>query len=306
MAFMGMIWAGVFLILAIIVIVAIIGTIGTCITLGIVLLINKKKKTAIIPFAIAGAIIAIILIISFVANFASQFHTVEAPDGTSATVSSLIYREYTSALIDFDEESSHLAAREKLINCIKEEPSLVHCEDFRHRKILDYALEYYDVEMTKLAIENGAVIDDYESSPLPYDTSLECLYGGFAGGYRYYEHGLPPFEDMYFLTEYLISNGAKLEWKIQSYDDHPNVLFEAVNYICYDDYVEKEELKLLKLIIDSGCPTDALSNDRDYGRRNYTALELLQKYAVKTEEGIDLYGGNDNIPDWETVFRNIE
>ena len=160
--------------------------------------------------------------------------------------------------------------------------------------------------MAEFAVENGALIDNYVSSPLPYTASLECLYGGYTSGYGYHEHGAPPIEDMYTLTEYLIENGAQLEWKTCSYDDHPNVLFEAVAYICYDNYVEKEELKLLKLVIDSGCPTDAVSHDRWYNQHDFTALDLLEQGATETEEGVDLYNGNHHIPDWETVLKNIE
>lgn len=305
MAFMGMIWGVIFLIIATIVIIAIIGTIVTCIVAGIVFLINKNKKAAIIPFSIAGSIIGLFFIIALIGNVSSRFHTVEAPDGRKTTVSSQLYYDYLTALTDYDEEDSHLTAREKLQSFINEEPVLVHCVNSHHRTVLDYALEYCDTEMIMFSVEKGAVLDNCGYA-LPYKASLECLYGGHTSGDGYKQHGLPPFEDMYAMTEYLIDNGAKLEWQPGSYDDYPNVLFEAIIYICYDNYVEKKELKLLKLIIDSGCPTDTISHDKWYRQHNYTALDLLNQCAKEAEEGVDLYNRNHYIPSWEKVLKNVE
>lgn len=285
MAFMGIFLSWIFIALAIV----LIGGLLLCLLIGIILLCTKKKKFSAIPFTIAGIDLVIIIVAASLVLTPLLNWEIEYPDGSKGTVPSDKGMEFFTALEDDDMDTV-----KKLLD---KNPELVFLRSSNYITILDFAMRDGNLELMKTAVDHGAVFDFYDPH-LSYRTSFAYLYSNAD------EIPLPREQKLYDMTEYMIEKGAAMEW--ERYNRQYSLLTMMIYYITDDDYISRDELKLIKLAIDSGCSTETLTEDTTPGKY-LTPLELFKLEIIGCETEDDMrFWDETGAVSWDSVLKYAE
>lgn len=250
MAFMGMVIAGVFL--AIVVIIAILMVIFLIIAI-IFKIVGKKKDIKGLKIAgniclILGILNAIpIVLLTGSIIYSSMFTNIELPDGEIATVlSSKIDRMCELEEANTPEEIAEL---DELLN---DNPALVHYLDINHEGIIDKGLEKGNYEVVETALKNGAIFDD----PYRYDhmayvvNSMDEYLGDIIGR--------PLTEGDVKIIEAMFEDDVAMNFK----KNHPELVYsnmfgKAIWAVLYnDESVTDTEIKFIQVFIDNGVSLD--------------------------------------------------
>lgn len=250
MAFMGMVFATIILVIFLIYILLML----TFFVLTVVFKIvgrkkeNKKMKTAGTVFLVIGIIFAlpiIALIIYFA--FKGSFEKVTLPDGKTKYVRTRDISAMSSYVGNPDENS--LNALEKLLD---KNSSLVFYHDINMESILDYGLERGNADIVRIALEHGAIFDN----PVRYD-----FMAYIENSMDYYLEeciGRSITEDDIEIVEMMFENNVstELEERLEHYY-YPNMFGKAAWAVLYnDEAVTDIELEFIQIFVDKGLSPD--------------------------------------------------
>lgn len=248
MAFMGMVFATIFIVLLIIhiflvltffVLTAVLKNIGRKKE-------NKKIKIAGNVFLVLGIIFAVpivAMIIFFV--FHASFTAITLSNGETKYVRT----RYISAMNSYIEnpDASSLNALEKLLD---KNSTLVFYHDVNRESILDYGLKMGNADIVRIALEHGAIFDN----PERYDhmayvaNSMDCYLGNCIGR--------SITEDDIEIVEIMFENNASTELK-KSSGYYSNVFGKAAWAVLYnDEAVTDTELEFIQIFVDNGLSSD--------------------------------------------------
>lgn len=277
MAFMGMVFGTIFIILLMIhiflmliffVLTAVLKIVGRKKE-------NKKIKIAGNVFFVLGIMFAvpiIAMIIYFV--FHAIFTTVTLPDGKTKYVFTRNISAMNSYVETPDENS--LNELEKLL---EKNSSLVFYHDINRKSILDDGLETGNVDIVRIALEHGAIFDN----PQRYDhmayvaNSMDYYLGSCIGR--------SITEDDIEIVEMMFENNVSTELK-KSSEIYSNMFGKAVWAVLYnDEAVTDIELEFIRVFVDNGLSSDTelllmdeVSGNHYFGPEYYTNVTRNSRY----------------------------
>ncbi|MCR5592843.1 MAG: hypothetical protein K6F79_03700 [Saccharofermentans sp.] len=253
MAFMGMIFGALF----IVILVTIICVVGVCLLIGIICKIVGKVKD-IKGARIAGTvffIIALVVIVPVIALFAwgyfkTAFTEVHMPDGSTEKVYYKTVNRFRDNLIGYidtgDEEFFT-----NLGSMIDDDEALLYYRDNNHRSILEYGMDAGNAELVEFALERGAEVDSPER--FEYMAYVECTWDEYLDmvAARPVTEGDVRIAQMFFDAD----AETKFDTGVPYYS---NIFGKAAWAILYnDDTVTDTEMEFLQVIIDNGFDHDA-------------------------------------------------
>lgn len=248
MAFMGLMFATVFIVLLMIHIFLMLMFFVLTAVLKIVgrKKENKKMKIAGNVFLVLGIIFAvpIIALIIFIV-FNAIFTKVTLPDGETKYVLTRNISAMDSYAETPDEKS--LNALEKLLD---KNSSLVFYHDVNHESVLDDGLKTGNADIVGIALDHGAIFDNpqrYENMAYvanSMDWYLEkCIGRGIT-------------EDDIEIVEIMFENNASTELK-KSSGYYSNIFGKAAWAVLYnDEAVTDTELEFIRVFVDNGLFSD--------------------------------------------------
>lgn len=248
MAFMGMVFATVFVVLFIVH----LSLMTLFFILAIVLKIvgkvkdSRKMKIAGNVFLVLGILFAVpvIALIAYLV-FNTVFWSVTLPDGKTKYV---LTRD-VSAMRSYAEnpDESSLKELEKLLD---KKSDLVFWHDNNHYSVLDIGLQVGSADVVRLALEHGAIFDNperydhmaYVATSMDYYLNI-CVDRSITKG------------DVE-IARMMFENNASTELK-KPRDYYSNVFGKAVWAVLYnDDTVTDTELEFIQVFIDNGFSSD--------------------------------------------------
>ena len=243
MGFMGLIFAGIVLII----LGVVVGLGFIALIIGIVLAITKRKKAAIVLFCISGIMLGGVILLVVLAVIPKPT-TVETHDGKAMLMPSWI-EQYQKCLDEHDIE--------KLEKLIDNHPEMVYYYDQNRVMLLDYGLYNCDVEIMRIALSNGAKFDE----PLRYEhmvfySSLDSFFAEL----DYPDWKKSPEElttkgattdEMIAAVTFAIDNGVKLTWEVNHDFQSDNFFDKAADWVNLDGVISEKDIELLKLLADS-------------------------------------------------------
>lgn len=220
--------------------------------IGIVLKIKKHNKSSTVFFIISGIMFAIVLSI-IIYIFIPKSVKVPTPEGEAVIKPSWMkkYHEYL--------ETHDL---ERLRNLVEKHHDMIYYYDTNSVMLLDYGLYNCDIDIMRIALDNGAKFDE----PLKYnhksfDSSLDSFF-------TYLDYNKPREEEtltgeatekMIEAIEFAAENGAKLKW--ENFSNEPEYLFdEAAKWVELDEVISETDNKLLQTIADYDPQTKGMYN----------------------------------------------
>lgn len=251
MAFIGMVFATIFIILLIIYILLIL----TFFILTVVLKsVSRKKENK--KFKIAGNVFLVLGImfsvpmIAMIIIFASHvvFMAVTLPDGETTYVPTW----YISAMDSYvkNPTENSINALEKLLD---KNSSLVFYHDINLESILDDGLKTGNADIVRIALEHGAIFDNPERyDHMSYvansmDDYLENCIGRSITG------------DDIEIVEMMFENDVSTELKnsLGYYSYYSNAFGKAIWAVLYnDDTVTDTEIEFIQIFVDNGLSSD--------------------------------------------------
>ena len=253
MAFMGMIFGALF----IVILVTIICIVGVCLLIGIICKIVGKVKD-IKGARIAGTvffIIALVVIVPVIALFAwgyfkTAFTEVHMPDGSTEKVYYKTVNRFRDNLIGYidtgDEEFFT-----NLGSMIDDDEALLYYRDNNHRSILEYGMDAGNAELVEFALERGSEVDSPER--FEYMAYVECTWDEYLDMVA----ARPVTEGDVRIAQMLFDADAETEFDT-GVPYYSNVFGKAAWAILYnDDTVTDTEMEFLQVIIDNGFDHDA-------------------------------------------------
>lgn len=215
----------------------------TIVTLIIGLIIKKKhKKVSNVLFVLSGiGMLTIVGVLLYV--LIPRPEVIETPTGEVEIKKSCIenYKEYMEAR-DLD----------GLRELLDEYPELIYYQDVNRVTLLEYGMYNTDIEIMQLAIEYGAVFDDHlVYSHLTFENSFDSFFSRL--GYpknkkeKLYEEGVVT-EDICVTVEFMIENGASLEYSGIENHQYANFYEEACDWSGKDNVYGKWDSELLNII----------------------------------------------------------
>lgn len=237
MAFMGLMVAGIFLmILATVAISALVLFI-----VGIT--VRKKHKRISNVLFVFSIINTLIIACVFLFMLMPKSEMVETKEGRVKLKAGWIL-EYKNYL-----ESNNIEGMSELIT---KHPEMIYYYDVNRVTLLDYGMYNLNVGFMEIAIENGAVFDD----PLTYD---HLVFENSADSF-FLRLGYPKKEgkvvcvagvttdDMLETVEFMINNGAALRYE-QAHDyEYQNFYEDAYAWVTSDGSISNKDTQLLELI----------------------------------------------------------
>lgn len=277
MAFMGMVFGTIFIILLMIHIFLML----TFFVLTAVLKIvgrkkeNKKIKIAGNVFLVLGIVFAVPIIVMIIhIAFNTIFTAVTLPDGKTKYVLTRNISAMNSYVESPDEKS--LNALEKLLD---KNSSLVFYHDVNRESILDDGLKTGNADIVRIALEHGAIFDNpqrYENKAYVAN-SMDC----------YLEDciGRSITEDDIDIVKIMFENNVSTELKIGS-GGYSNIFGKAVWAVLYnDEAVTDIELEFIRLFVDNGLSSDTelllmeeVPNNYYFGSEYNTNVTRNSKY----------------------------
>ena len=248
MAFMGMVFAGIFLILFI----GYLGLTFLYFVLALILkLVGKQKdndrlKKAGTVFLVLGIVFAVPLVgLTAYGVIGASFWKVTLPDGKTAYVRSADVREMQGYAENPDD-----AALDALDVLLSRHKALVYYHSNNRESILDLGIKAGNAELVKLALAHGAVID----SPERYDHM--SYVSGTIESFLDECNERPVTEDDVKIAETLFAHGAALTVKKNAYS-YSNLYGKAAWAVLYNDNaVTDTELSLLQVFVSHGLDSD--------------------------------------------------
>ena len=248
MAFMGMVFAGLFLVLF-------LGFIGLTVVFFILALVLKlsgkkkddpKLKIAGTVFLVLGIVFVVPLLV-FIGwlVIGTCFWEVTLPDGRTAYVSSSDVRKMQEYA-----ETPDDASLDKLDQLLARHEDLVYYHDNNRESILDYGFNAGNAEVVQIALAHGAVID----SPERYDhmSYVSCSMESFLSECN----DRPVTEDDVKIAELLFDRNAAMTVKHNAYG-YSNLFGKAAWAMLYNDNaVTDTELELLQVFTAHGLDSD--------------------------------------------------
>ena len=272
MAFIGMVYSGIF-ITVLLIVYAVLGISALALVIIGIILLRKHRIAAVVMFIIAVLNVTGI-VVSFNFIVSPKPFTQETRDGGRVT----IYPEDWSAMHSAVENRSS----ERIGELLDKHPELLYFYDQNRVSIIEYGLYNLDTDMMRVALDHGAVFDD----PLRYKNST--LYSSLESFYRclYYpdEERSPLYEagavtdEMIEAVRFAIENGAEIIYDQNSYkltEHNPHNFYETTLLWVYkDDKISEKDEKLLSLV--ESCMPDDWSRDSIY-ERNWAGRKYLDK-----------------------------
>lgn len=238
MAFIGLLMANIILLILFIICIGILIFILIFLILGIVFAIKKRKKLAIVFFSIDGAILIIIACIIAAIYFiivSPKDKTFETPDG---------YEKVSAKIVSELEESIENGDTKNVDVILDEYPKLIYYADVNHTGILHKAILSGNVDVAECIIEHGAEFDDeFFLDHLIFDYSFEYYFSSLENSKN--------SDNIYKVVQFMLENGAEVEY--EGNNTTPNVLFQAIWWVCYDCEISDDDIALLNLFIDYGA-----------------------------------------------------
>ncbi len=132
--------------------------------------------------------------------------------------------------------------------------------------MLHLAIINNDIETAQCIIDHGAAFDSgYNFQDNKYQYSIECYFDNYVE-----RSGLEDLKHTdYECVKFMIDNNAKMVYDDNSY----NILFCAVENICCDGNVSDDDVRIVKLIKDSGV------NINDTNSSGETPFDVFVIYA---------------------------
>lgn len=248
MAFIGMVFVGIFLLILFVIFILMLVSIITAIILKKKAKNNKSKKMKIVGnvFLVLGILFALPLIgIAgfFILNFV--FEPVTLPDNTTKFVLASDISKMKELALSGDSNSI-----KKLDKLLDHNTNLVFYHDVNQESVLDYGLETGNLDVVKIAIKYGATFDN----PIRYD---RMAYVGTSMHYylRSIGHRSITKDDIEIL-KLMFENDAQPDIKGES-TLYSNVFGMAIWTILYnDETVTDIELEFIQVFIDNEISCD--------------------------------------------------
>lgn len=253
MAFMGMVFGALFLVI----LLSILGASGLCLLIGIICKIvgkKKDKKGARIAgntlIVISVLFVAPVIILFAYAYFKTAFTEVHMPDGSTQKVYHKTVNRFRDNLIGYidtgDEEYF-----ENLESMIDDNEALLYYRDNNHRSILEYGMDAGNAEIVEFALERGSEPDSQER--FEFMAYVECTWDEYLD----WVAARPVTEGDVRIAQMLFDADAETEFDT-GVPYYSNIFGKAAWAILYnDDTVTDTEMEFLQVIIDNGFDHDA-------------------------------------------------
>ena len=252
MAFMGMVFGAIF----IVILLTVLGIVGLCLVIGIICKIVGKIKDS-KGARIAGTvflIIALVLIAPVIALFAygyfkTAFVEVNMPDGSTEKVYYKTVNRFRDNLIGYidtgDEEYF-----ENLESMIDDDEALLYYRDNNHRSILEYGLDAGNAEIVEFALERGSEPDSQERFEIM--AYVECTWDEYLD----WVANRPVTEGDVRIAQMLFDENCDTSFDT-GVPYYSNIFGKAVWAVLYnDDTVTDTEIEFLQVFIDNGWDSD--------------------------------------------------
>ena len=252
MAFMGMVFGAIF----IVILLTVLGIVGLCLVIGIICKIVGKIKDS-KGARIAGTvflIIALVLIAPVIALFAygyfkTAFVEVNMPDGSTEKVYYKTVNRFRDNLIGYidtgDEEYF-----ENLESMIDDDEALLYYRDNNHRSILEYGLDAGNAEIVEYALDRGSEADSQERFEIM--AYVECTWDEYLD----WVANRPVTEGDVRIAQMLFDENCDTSFDT-GVPYYSNIFGKAVWAVLYnDDTVTDTEIEFLQVFIDNGWDSD--------------------------------------------------
>ena len=252
MAFMGMVFGAIF----IVILLTVLGIVGLCLLIGIICKIVGKIKDS-KGARIAGTvflIIALVLIAPVIALFAygyfkTAFVEVNMPDGSTEKVYYKTVNRFRDNLIGYidtgDEEYF-----ENLKSMIDDDEALLYYRDNNHRSILEYGLDAGNAEIVEYALDRGSEADSQERFEIM--AYVECTWDEYLD----WVANRPVTEGDVRIAQMLFDENCDTSFDT-GVPYYSNIFGKAVWAVLYnDDTVTDTEIEFLQVFIDNGWDSD--------------------------------------------------
>ena len=240
-----MAFAGMFILFVIILLIIA----GIMLTLSLIFLIVgiirkvRRKKSGLGFFIASGVLFALVVIPVLILMLPVRVD-IDTPNGK---------RHVWSNQRDEFYSGIYVGDTEKVGKLLDKYPDLVYV--VKHGDNIDglhAAVIRNDIDTARCIIEHGGAFDSgYNFSENEYDYSLECYFRNY---YRRANLENTKYSD-YECVKFMIDNNAEADFS----DEHLDVLFYAIENICFDGKISDDEVSMIKLIIDSGADINAAS-----------------------------------------------
>lgn len=240
MAFMGMVFAGIFFFV-----------LGIMVLIGFALLIigmvtRKKHKTTsnvLFVFSAVNIIIPIGLIIFMLSPHAEEFDT---PEGKIRFSPQCISR-YKDNLKNGDADNMR-----KLFD---ENPKMIYYFDINVTTLLEYGKGNLNIDFMQIALDHGARFDDpYIYNRLIYCCSFESFFRDldYPKNEKTVLHTAgETTDDIIKTVKFMIENGAAVKYPESKYSQYENFYQAAADWVMRDDYESPKDKELLNIIKDA-------------------------------------------------------
>lgn len=249
MAFIGMVIAGIAVIIFIVILIIMLVLLVTAITLKIVgkNKNSKKMRTAGNVLLIIGIIFAVPVVwIAGLLAFNSMYEQITLPDESQK----YILIQNITKMRELAEEGTDSSV-EELDRLLEKEPDLVYYLDVNKKGVIDFGLEQGNAKLVETALAHGAEFDD----PHRYDNMAY-----FHNSMEYFIGSLSDrkiTQDDVRIIELMFENNASTAYEDTLYLVYSNLFGEAVWAVLYNDgEVTDTELEFIQVFIDNGLDFD--------------------------------------------------
>ncbi len=249
MAFIGMVIAGIAVIIFIVILIIMLVLLVTAITLKIVGKNKniKKMRTAGNVLLIIGIIFAVpVVLITGLLAFNSMYEQVTLPDESQK----YILIQNITKMRELAEEGTDRSI-EELDRLLEKEPDLVYYLDVNKKGVIDFGLEQGNAKLVETALAHGAEFDDphrYENMAY-FHNSMEYFIGSLSDR--------KITQDDVRIVELMFENNASTAYKDTPYQVYSSLFGKAVWAVLYNDgEVTDTELEFIQVFIDNGLGSD--------------------------------------------------
>ncbi len=249
MAFIGMVIAGIAVIIFIAILIIMLVLLVTAITLKIVgkNKNSKKMRTAGNVLLIIGIVFAVpVVLITGLLAFNSMYEQITLPDESHK----YILIQNITKMRELAEEGTDSSV-EELDRLLEKEPDLVYYLDVNKKGVIDFGLEQGNAKLVETALAHGAEFDDphrYEHMAY-FHNSMEYFIGSLSDR--------KITQDDVRIIELMFENNASTAYEDTPYQVYSNLFGEAVWAVLYNDgEVTDTELEFIQVFIDNGLDSD--------------------------------------------------
>ncbi len=292
MAFMGMVFGAVFLVI----LLTVLGLVGFFLIIGIICKIIGKVKDS-KGARIAGTVffvIALVLIAPVIALFSygyykTAFTDVHMPDGSTEKVYYKTVNRFRDCLIGYIETGDE-ERFEQLESMVDDDEALLYYRDVNHRSILEYGLDAGNAEIVGFALDRGSEVDDPERFEVM--AYVECTWDEYLDmvAQRPLTEGDVEIAQMLFDENCDTSFDTGVPY-------YSNVFGKAAWVILYnDDTVTDIEIEFLQVFIDNGFNHDACL---------MPVYDVPSNYYFGPETHVDVAHDDNYYEVWELAGKPV-